>query len=226
MTVDVSYIARNLTLAEGFREHVAARAERLETLIGGDAALEVKATKAWRRRHSEETVSVELTVRGARDVVRAEAEADDKIAAFDLAATRLAERLRRLRDRRKDRRQGRAPGASRGAEEVPFVPPLELPEAAGAAEAEDTDAPESGTPVRIRHKAFPATPMTVDEAVDAMELVGHDFYLFQHAETGVPSVVYRRRGWSYGVIRLDDSLPADHVAGLAGDEREYRPPAA
>ena len=75
--------------------------------------------------------------------------------------------------------------------------------------------------MRIRQKAFPATPMSVDEAVDAMELVGHDFFLFQNAETGVPSVVYRRRGWSYGVIRLDESLPQDHVSASEG-ERAYQ----
>ena len=89
------------------------------------------------------------------------------------------------------------------------------------AQAAEQDAPEVGTPVRIRQKAFPATPMSVDEAVDAMELVGHDFFLFQNAETGVPSVVYRRRGWSYGVIRLDESLPQDHVSASEG-ERAYQ----
>ena len=73
----------------------------------------------------------------------------------------------------------------------------------------------------IRAKRFPATPMSVDRAVDAMELVGHDFYLFQDETTGVPSVVYRRRGWSYGVISLDESLPAHHVAPVEG-ERVYQ----
>ena len=102
------------------------------------------------------------------------------------------------------------------------MPPLPPSGAALAAEeAAEQDAPEVGTPVRIRQKAFPATPMSVDEAVDAMELVGHDFFLFQNAETGVPSVVYRRRGWSYGVIRLDESLPQDHVSASEG-ERAYQ----
>ncbi len=225
MTMDVSYIAHDLKLTDGFREHVAERAARLEPLAGDATQLEVKVTKSSHHRHSEESVTVELTVRGPRDVIRAESSADDKLAAFDLACGRLAERLRRLRDRRKDRRTGRGAASSRGAGEVAFVPPLpaagaDLP-AAGADAADDGE-PQPGTPVRIREKAFPATPMGVDEAVDAMELVGHDFYLFQNAETGVPSVVYRRRGWSYGVIRLDESLPADHVAGQRVQEREYQ----
>lgn len=222
MTMDVSYIARNLSLPESFRDHVAERTERLHTLAEGAETLEVRVTKSSHHKHSDETVRVELTARGPREVVRAEADADDKQVAFDMAVTRLAERLRRMRDRRKDRRHGKL-GASRGAGEVGFVPPLPPNGAQMAAEdaAREQDIPEEGTPVRIREKAFPATPMTVDEAVDAMELVGHDFFLFQNAETGVPSVVYRRRGWSYGVIRLDESLPADHVSATEG-ERAYQ----
>ena len=221
MTMDVSYIARNISLSESFRDHVVERTERLQRLAEGADTLEVRVTKESHHKHSDEAVRVELTVRGPRDVVRAEAAADDELAAFDKAAARLTERLRRLRDRRKDRRRGKL-GASRGAGEVGFVPPLPPSGAALAAEdASAQDAPEAGTPVRIRQKAFPATPMSVDDAVDAMELVGHDFYLFQNAETGVPSVVYRRRGWSYGVIRLDESLPQDHVSASEGEQADH-----
>lgn len=59
------------------------------------------------------------------------------------------------------------------------------------------------SPVVIRTKDHSATPMTIDQALYEMELVGHDFYLFVDAACGKPSVVYRRRGWNYGVIRLD-----------------------
>ncbi|GAB2680035.1 ribosome-associated translation inhibitor RaiA [Saccharopolyspora gloriosae] len=54
----------------------------------------------------------------------------------------------------------------------------------------------------VREKEHTATPMTVDQALYEMELVGHDFYLFSDADTGSASVVYRRRGFDYGVIRL------------------------
>ena len=54
----------------------------------------------------------------------------------------------------------------------------------------------------IRKKEFPSERMTVDAAVDQMELVGHDFFLFVDAETDKASVVYRRKGWNYGVIAL------------------------
>ena len=64
---------------------------------------------------------------------------------------------------------------------------------------------EAWSPVVIRKKVFASIPMTVDDALYYMELVGHDFYLFIDAETDRPSVVYRRIGWDYGVIGLDDS---------------------
>ena len=66
---------------------------------------------------------------------------------------------------------------------------------------------EDWSPVVIRKKVFAATPMTVDDALYRMELVGHDFYLFIDAETDRPSVVYRRKGWDYGVIGLDVDEP-------------------
>jgi hypothetical protein len=59
------------------------------------------------------------------------------------------------------------------------------------------------SPVVIRKKVFPSQEMSAEDAVDQMELVGHDFFLFHDAETKRPSVVYRRKGWQYGVISLD-----------------------
>ena len=56
----------------------------------------------------------------------------------------------------------------------------------------------------MREKHHPATPMTVDQALHEMELVGHDFFMFQCADTGQPTVVYRRHAYDYGLIRLTD----------------------
>jgi hypothetical protein len=58
-------------------------------------------------------------------------------------------------------------------------------------------------PLVVREKTHPAAPMTLDQALYEMELVGHDFYLFVDKESERPSVVYRRRGYDYGVISLD-----------------------
>ena len=59
------------------------------------------------------------------------------------------------------------------------------------------------TPIVIRRKLHIAEPMTIDEALYEMELIGHDFFLFVNKETGRPSVVYHRHGWSYGVFEID-----------------------
>jgi hypothetical protein len=66
-------------------------------------------------------------------------------------------------------------------------------------------------PVVIRKKVFASVPMSVDDALYYMELVGHDFYLFIDDETGRPSVVYRRKGWDYGVISLATLAPPEEA---------------
>ena len=77
-----------------------------------------------------------------------------------------------------------------------------------------TGVDEGESPVVIREKTHAAVPMSLDQALYEMELVGHDFFLFVDAGSGDPSVVYRRRGWSYGVIRLDreGALPESEEA--------------
>lgn len=213
MTVDVDFVAHGVSLKDAFREHAQQRAERLESLAEGLDELEVKVTKVSHHRHSENTMRVEVTARGAGRVVRTLADDDDKQAAFDRAFGRLTQRLRRLRDRRKDRRRQRP--VSEITEPVPVVEPgMSLVEQVLAARREEQQqagepVPEApSSPVTIRQKSFPVVAMSVAEAVDAMELVGHDFYLFRDERTGRDAVVYRRRGWEYGVISLDDEPAA------------------
>lgn len=82
-------------------------------------------------------------------------------------------------------------------DEIPQTP--QAPTEPGVA----VEAQLGDSPVVIRQKVHETEPMTVDQALAEMELVGHPFYLFIDAETGQPCVVYNRRGWTYGVIRLD-----------------------
>ena len=142
-------------------------------------------------------------------MVRAEAVDGDKFAALDLAVDKMAEQLRRAKGKRVDARNHprgakfeKETGALQGidvqpasADVIHAVSTGEIP-VIGAADDEDY------TPVVIRTKRFDAEWMTVEEAVDRMELVGHDFFLFIDARTDHPSVVYRRKGWDYGVIAL------------------------
>ena len=156
-------------------------------------------------------------------VIRSEARADDLYGALDIAYGKLLERLRRARDRRKDHRRGRdrahqgtgaslrtmpadqeMPESLRPAEE----PAAESTEAPEPGETREADLAEAGSPVIIREKKHTAKPMSVDDALYHMELVGHDFFLFVDAESGNPKVVYRRKGWSYGVIELDGEQKA------------------
>ncbi len=169
--------------------------------------------------------------------MRAESAASDKYAAFDLAFARITERLRRARDRRKVHRGRHRPtsvaeAAGTGFEHMGVTPAdgrLIETVATGAVpvveESHDDDA-EVYSPVVIRHKVFAEAPMTVDDALYRMELVGHDFYLFVDAETRRPSVVYRRKGWDYGVIGIDQdgATGTDAGAATADDERAARPP--
>jgi ribosomal subunit interface protein len=222
MTMDVSYVARNVSIPDRFRDYAQEKFSKIEQLSTRAQRLEIKVTKQSNHRHSDENLTVELTVHGKGKVIRAEAQADDKFAAFDLAFGKLLERLRRVRDRLKDRQQKRVSVADATAVLPPVEPGQSLVEQVKAEQAAQNGvAAEEGSeaPVRIRKKVFPATPVSVDDAVDAMEMVGHDFYLFIDQSTGRPSAVYRRKGWSYGVIALD----ADHPdADVQEEDIDYR----
>jgi hypothetical protein len=128
-------------------------------------------------------------------VIRAEATAADKYAALDLAYGRLEERLRRAAEKRQTKHR-KAP-----------VPPVVIDAVVAdelEADADDTEADvvyEDG-PIVVRDKTHPSTPMTVAEALHALELVGHDFFLFHDVESGLPTVVYKRRGYDYGLLRI------------------------
>ncbi|SKA93847.1 ribosomal subunit interface protein [Agreia bicolorata] len=224
--MEINITGRNLGITDRFRDYATEKAEKIEHLADKALALEVKLC-----RHNSATGSpgddrVELTLIGPGPIVRAESAASDKYAAFDLALAKLMERVRRAKDRKKVHRGKHRPVSLREASTGGFsviditpadvdvlnsvdstgavVPRTEEPHTPSYSEDDDTEY----SPVVIREKVFPAAPMTVDDALYFMELVGHDFYLFIDAESHRPSVVYRRKGWEYGVIGLDDN-PTD-----------------
>lgn len=174
---------------------------------------------------------VEITLRGKGPVVRAEANGADFYAALDLAVTKLDTRLRRAADRRRVHHGRRTPASVRMADNVATAAALDTglepaldPAAAGldgAGEPLVTDLDEHLPGQIVREKIHPATPMHVDQALHEMELVGHDFFLFQCADTGQPTVVYRRHAYDYGLIRLapvpqDGAAPSPAVPAAAG----------
>ena len=220
--MDVTITGRNVGITDRFRSYVEEKSGKIDALADRALAFEVRVS-----RHHEKSNGaagddrVELTLIGPGPLVRAESTASDKYAAFDLAFARIAERLRRAKDRKKVHRGRHRPTSVSEASGAAFasmgVTPADgdLVErvATGAVpvvSAEDqAETEEAYCPVVIRQKVFQSTPMTVDDALYYMELVGHDFYLFIDEESGRPSVVYRRKGWDYGVIGLDDAAP-DH----------------
>jgi sigma 54 modulation/S30EA-like ribosomal protein len=142
-------------------------------------------------------------------VVRAEACAKDFYAALDCAISKLDARLRRSADRRRVHRGRHAPVSVAAATAgLPTDLTAAEPTADDSASATALDEHEhdDNQPWRIvREKEHPADPMTVDDALFQMELVGHDFYLFHDKESGRPSVVYRRRGYDYGILSLEST---------------------
>jgi ribosomal subunit interface protein len=213
--MDITLIGRNVGITDRFRSYVEEKSERVEHLADRALVLEVRLCRHHETNGTAGDDRVEMTLIGPGPVIRAEAPGIDKFAAFDAALGKLMERIRRAKDRKKVHRgHGDRLESLRKASTLEFVDQaLQPADGAAIAAAEATDSAVDAlaeertegqdSPIVIRRKSFPAEALTVEEAVDRMELVGHDFFLFIDVETGEPSVVYRRVGWSYGVIALD-----------------------
>jgi len=188
--IDIVVRGRGVEVSDRFRTRVEEKLGKVERLDHKVQRVDVEVSKEPNPRLAERAYRVELTIRSRGPVVRAEAAAEDKYVALDLASNKLESRLRRLADRRRDHH----------AVHVPPAAPITVE--AEVVEAEEWSAPDL-TPPLVREKLHDAKPMTLDEALEAMELVGHDFYLFVDSDSAHPAVVYRRnRGYDYGVIRL------------------------
>ncbi len=194
--------ARNLNVSDRFKEYVSEKSGKVEQFAHRPQELNIKVTRHEHHASGPED-QVELTVYEAGHVVRAEARSADKFAAFDIAFGKLLERLRRYSDKHKIHRGGGHKNI--GASELAAADFSQLDIKPLDVRISVDEAPEPviiKSPIEIRTKEFPAMPMTKAEAVDHMELVGHNFFLFQDSETGKNAVVYRRKGYSYGVISL------------------------
>jgi ribosomal subunit interface protein len=211
--VDIVVKGRKTEVPERFRKHVAEKLklEKIQKLDGKVISLDVEVSKEPNPRQADRCDRVEITLRSRGPVIRAEAAASDPYAALDLAAEKLEARLRRQHDKRYSRRGARRIPAAEVADHVPgvatlngngLVPaPEEEPEAVPTKKIGSLEVQGDG-PIVVREKTHVAAPMTLDQALYEMELVGHDFYLFVDSETKEPSVVYRRHAYDYGVIHL------------------------
>lgn len=234
---------RHITVPPRFRQHAATKLARLEKLDQKVVRIDVEVSEERNPRQSDRRERVELTIRTRGPAIRAEAAADDRYAALDLAMAKLESRLRRACDRRKIKHTDNVTLRSPDLVAPELVAVDALPAGAfngngaarprtaemedrgdgpgfGGADSHGADSYEAGSaaaepdsrlvpiqmegdgPLVLREKVHPSRPMTIDQALFEMELVGHDFYLFHDSECDRFSVVYRRRGYDYGVIRL------------------------
>lgn len=254
--MDILFKGRHTSVQERFREHATVKLAKLEKLDQKVIRVDVEVSKEHNPRQNGRSERVELTIRSRGPAIRAEAAADDRFSALDLALAKLESRLRRACDRRKAKHAGhggpkaadgqaapqRAEPAQDAVQDVPgqpgqpglwadtapalpaHTPPAHTPPAhttpAQTSPAPGTDAADDMVPIEmegdgplvVRQKFHTATPMTIDQALFEMELVGHDFYLFRDKDSGCSSVVYRRCGYQYGVIRLVE----EHVPQQTG----------
>jgi len=199
--MDITISARRCTISDTMREDVEARVGEALGKIGSRAMRAEVEFTAGEGKASQ--TRCEVTLRGKGPVVRGTGVADDKMIAFEAALDKLDIQLRKAADRRKSRRGLRAADVDLSALPAPEVPPVAEPApevpvrtVAGLEVAGDG-------PLVVREKVFEASPLTLAQALDEMELVGHDFFLYVDAETGLPSVVYHRKAYDYGVIHLN-----------------------
>jgi ribosomal subunit interface protein len=209
--VDIVVKGRNVEVPEHFREHVADKLAPSERLDARVFRLDVELFHERNPRQSSQCQRVEITCHSKGPVIRAEACAADFYAALDAATLKLEARLRKAHDRRRVHHGSKNPPSV--AEATAALPAdLDVPVSRNGHSAEtalesvallDPEEDEDDTrQLIVRDKTHTADPMSTTQALHEMELVGHDFFLYSDSETGQPSVVYRRHGYDYGVIRL------------------------
>jgi ribosomal subunit interface protein len=222
--VDIVVKGRKTEVPERFRKHVAEKLklEKIQKLDGKVISLDVEVSKEHNPRQADRSDRVEITLRSRGPVIRAEASAGDPYAALDAATARLEAQMRKRGEKRRVRR-----GPGRTSVAAATAPLAEhLNGTAAPAEPAEKTVPtkrvgslevQGEGPLVVREKTHAAAPMSLDQALYEMELVGHDFYLFIDSDTKHPSVVYRRHAYDYGVIHLEpDTMTTEPPRGAGG----------
>jgi ribosomal subunit interface protein len=236
--VNIIFKGRHTDVLDRFRRHATAKLSKIGKLDSKAIRIDVEVSAERNPRQSQRRERVELTISSRGPTIRAEAAAEDRYAALDIAFSKLESRLRRAGDRRKCRHGAHAavrvidlPTADAAEAGLPGAAPEPAPAEpqSTSQQAEADSAPGDGPstddvvpiemegngPLVVREKFHVATAMAIDQALFEMELVGHDFFLFRDVEDGRASVVYRRRGYQYGVIRLVEEAASGTEASRA-----------
>jgi len=231
--VDIVVKGRKTEVTERFRKHVLEKLSRVERFDGKAISADVELSKEHNPRQAGHCDRIEITLRTRGPLVRAEACASDPYVALDLAYAKLEARLRRAADRRRVHHGRRSPvSVATATSTLAELEAAEIGAQLAASDAAAVESPAAGDqfdavhhagpievqgegPMVVREKTHSAPPMDLSQALYEMELVGHDFYLFVDADTKLPSVVYRRRGYDYGVIHLEENGAAHYSSGQA-----------
>ncbi|WP_435880341.1 ribosome hibernation-promoting factor, HPF/YfiA family [Streptomyces nondiastaticus] len=226
--MDIVVKGRKTEVPERFRKHVAEKLklDKIQKLDGKVISLDVEVSKEPNPRQADRSDRVEITVRSRGPVIRAEAAATDPYVALDLATSKLEARLRKENDKRHTRRgNGRIPASDVALTVIGAAELTDSGELAAEQASDGVPVTRMGSleirgegPVVVREKTHSAAPMSLDQALYEMELVGHDFYLFVDSDTKQPSVVYRRHAYDYGVIHLNADPLFEGEPGGAGGE--------
>ncbi|WP_116244909.1 ribosome hibernation-promoting factor, HPF/YfiA family [Nocardiopsis sp. FIRDI 009] len=223
--MDIIVKGRRTGVSEKFRQHVEDKLERLSKWERKGMSVDVEVSTERNPKLADVRERVELTIHSNGPVIRSEAAAPDRHGALDLAIDKIEARLRKAADRRKVHRGNHTPVSvaaatadlagdlvteTTTAEQAPPAQRSGEEEIDGATvndrftdEFVELDT-QGDAPVIVREKFHRAKPMSIDQALMEMELVGHDFFLFHDEVKDAPSVVYRRKGFNYGVLRLVD----------------------
>jgi putative sigma-54 modulation protein len=184
MANKVEIVARNMRLTDNTREYVEKKAAKLERHLPGIDEVRIELSHAKTARSATDRQVAQITVRGKRFILRTEERSDDLHAAFDNALDKIQRQIERYKGKHY---HGRGDGRS----------------AAEVVAAEEMLMDETGEflPLIARRKKFIVLPMTEEEAVEQMRLLGHDnFFIFFNAEQNSIQVLYRRRNGTYGLI--------------------------
>jgi ribosomal subunit interface protein len=204
MTVEIVVRGRHMELPDEFRELAHEKLARVERFGLDIARIDVEVSRERNPRLAERAIEVELTCHGRGPLIRAESHAGDKYAALEQALDTLSERLRRMADKRRSQRRRHArvltTDSQFDAAQAQVGAPVEVEDPTSDLPA---DVVLAEGPVLVRQKVHTTRPMSVVDALDALESVGHDFFFFHDSDADLPSVIYRRRGYDYGLIRLD-----------------------
>ncbi len=186
--MDIKVSGRKTTVTDALRAHVDEKiGEALKVFDIEPMTVDV-VLRYEKNPSNPNPAIVEVTVRARGSVIRVAEHGADMYAAIDLSADKVTRQLRKFKTKVVDNRQGGASAAD--------VAPVERVE-----DLADLLLPEEEDDLLVREKVIDVTPMTEEQALVRTDLLGHDFYVFENATTGLINVVYHRKNGGYGIIK-------------------------